>query len=303
MELYSSKKRREQKAKDGSTDVYQYVKASDILRAQFLHLMEDALGAATRYEMYERVSNPRYSKVRDVLLREYGRYYLVKDIYGPYDDIFAFAQICTTDEFLDLVQLTLSLAVQSKGQSFGKTEKMSAEKAIHLMNQRFREDGLGFQFENGHIIRMDSQLFHSEVVKPALLLLQNKRFAKANEEFLLAHEHFRHGKKKDSVVAANRSFESAMKAVCTAKGWEYSSKARASDLVKVLKANCFWPEYANKSVDQLISVLASGLPEVRNNSGGHGESPTSPEVSDQVVKFALNLTAANILFLADSLDK
>ncbi|MFW2454327.1 AbiJ-NTD4 domain-containing protein, partial [Aliarcobacter butzleri] len=68
------------------------------------------------------------------------------------------------------------------------------EKAINELNYRFKEHGVGFQFVENEIIRIDSELLHSEAVKPALKLLNEKNYKGAQEEFLSAYEHYRHGK-------------------------------------------------------------------------------------------------------------
>ena len=47
------------------------------------------------------------------------------------------------------------------------------------MNGRFQVRGVGYQFADGEIIRVDSHLIHAEVVKPALSLLRGVEFAGA----------------------------------------------------------------------------------------------------------------------------
>ena len=49
-----------------------------------------------------------------------------------------------------------------------------ADEAIRELISRFLEHGVGYQFEQGEVIRVDSQFVHSEVVKPALNLLGEK---------------------------------------------------------------------------------------------------------------------------------
>jgi hypothetical protein len=56
--------------------------------------------------------------------------------------------------------------------------------AVSELNTRFHEHAIGYQFESGQIIKVDSQLIHAEVVKPALALLSAPEYAGANAEFL-----------------------------------------------------------------------------------------------------------------------
>jgi hypothetical protein len=54
--------------------------------------------------------------------------------------------------------------------------KITPDEAIDELNARFREHGVGYQYESGNIIRVDSQIIHSEAVKPVLHLLSDDRF-------------------------------------------------------------------------------------------------------------------------------
>jgi hypothetical protein len=77
-----------------------------------------------------------------------------------------------------------------------------ADAAIAELNARFQEHGVGYAFEGGEIIRVDSQLLHAEAVKPALILLGAPEHAGAQAEFLTAHEHYRHGREKEALAKA-----------------------------------------------------------------------------------------------------
>jgi hypothetical protein len=79
----------------------------------------------------------------------------------------------------------------------------SPDDAIEELNNRFRESGIGYQFESGEVVRVDSQFIHSDVVKPTLQILGNSQeFAGANDEFLSAHEHYRHQRFKSVLMIA-----------------------------------------------------------------------------------------------------
>ena len=62
-----------------------------------------------------------------------------------------------------------------------------------------------------------------------------------------------------------------MKVICDLKNWPYEKGARASDLIKVLRREGLFPEFAEQSFDQLVATLKSGLPSLRNEAGGHGQ--------------------------------
>ena len=179
---------------------------------------------------------------------------------------------------------------------------MTAANALEEINLRFTQHSVGYQFEGRQLVRIDSKLTHAEVIKPALSLLTAPIFAKAEKEFQTAYRHYRTGEYKDCVTAANRAYESMLKAICEAKGWEYGKGDRASDLItKVNNGGLFTHDF-DQSFNAFIAMLKAGLPAVRNNAGGHGESPASAAVSIQIARFALNLTATNMVFLAESYE-
>jgi len=73
------------------------------------------------------------------------------------------------------------------------------------LNARFREYGIGYQYENGEIVRVESQFIHTEVVKPALALLGAEEYAEADAEFLKALEHYRKGETKECLERVSQS--------------------------------------------------------------------------------------------------
>ena len=80
---------------------------------------------------------------------------------------------------------------------------------------------MGYQYESGQIIRVDSQLIHNAVVKPALLLLRSDHLKGANSEFLSAHKHYREQEYKECLNDCLKAFESVMKGICEKRKWAY----------------------------------------------------------------------------------
>ena len=111
--------------------------------------------------------------------------------------VFDFFMKTDTEKALDVIELSFRFAEHlTEDQQFRYTSRptMTASDGVAELNERFRYHGIGFQFESGEIVRVDSQILHAEAVRPALQLLSEKRFAGANAEFLKAHEHYRHGR-------------------------------------------------------------------------------------------------------------
>jgi hypothetical protein len=54
-------------------------------------------------------------------------------------------------------------------------------------------------------------------------------------------------------------------------------------VITLVRKQALLPDYLTKTLDTYIAMLKSGLPELRNNAGGHGEAPslflpTSPRI-------------------------
>ena len=168
------------------------------------------------------------------------------------------------------------------------------------MNTRFREHAVGYEFANGEIIRVDSRLLHAEAVKPALIFLREPEYKGAQAEFLAAHEHYRHGRKKEALTESLKALESTMKAICSRRGWAHDPNATASVLVKTLFDNDLIPPFWSGHFAALRSTLETGVPTARNRLGGHGQGTAIVDVPDFIVGYVLHLTASAILFLASA---
>ncbi len=141
---------------------------------------------------------------------------------------------------------------------------------------------------------------HAEAVVAALTLLSKPGFEGPQREFLGAHEHYRAGRYKEATTEAAKAFESTMKAICELKGWSYQPGARASDLLKVLRANRLWPDYLDASFDQLVATLSSGLPRVRNEDAAHGQGGVPRAVPGYVAAYALHLADSKMVLMAEA---
>ncbi len=178
-----------------------------------------------------------------------------------------------------------------------------ADDAIEELNYRFREHGIGYQFSNGQIIRMDSELIHAEIVKPALELLNQRYYAGAQQEFLKAHEHYRKGNAKEALNECLKSFESVMKAICDKRGWKNYKNAAAKDLIEVCFDNDLIPSFWQSHYSSLRNLLESSVPTGRNKLSGHGQGTTPVSVPNHLVAYMLHMTASTIVFLAEAEEK
>ena len=293
MAIYETFSKRKRRAEQTEPDVYQYDEIPETLRVQVWRIFRKSIGHI----------NQPWDYARETIAQELGRTTLA-NFKNPQEDCLSFLRSeQNVDYWLDLVEI-LARIIDRILRQFSVHQRedggitQEPDDAIEELNGRFGEARLGYQYENGQIVRIDSQLIHAEVTKPALHLLSDPRFKGAEEEFLKAHEHYRVRNYKDCNTNALNAFESTLKTICDLKGWGYNpSKDVASELIKVIRNEKLLPDYLDRSFDQLIATLKSGLPEVRNKAGGHGQGATPRQTPDYIAAYALHLTAANIVLL------
>lgn len=297
-----------QRLASGADDPYQYEEAPERLRVQIQQILRDALGPHIQmgaYDMRSPEHNPEiWRLIHKTLCKEFGVHSLCN---APTkgQEVIDFLLICTPVQFVDIVEVCTRV-IHREIRRWPPYERSShgieqdPQEALDEINHRFRRIGFGYQFVDGEAFRVDSEFVHEEVVKPALRILSAKEFEGARDEFRSAHRHYRNGDHEEAITEAAKSFESTMKAICDQKGWTYSKGARASDLLKVLRANSLWPDYLDGSFDQLIATLGSGLPQIRNDSGAHGQGALKRDTPAYVAAYAIHLAASKIVLMAEA---
>lgn len=197
MAVFDLFSKRQKRARGETPDVYVYDKLPQPLRVQIIHIIRDAFGE-DEYGT-DQVHNA-YGFVKQTLCQEFGVFELFKYSRSDEDSIFQFfLQEESTERALDVVELCFKV-ITTIQYNYKIRRKIYPDDAVSELNERFKEHGVGYQFESGEIIRVDSEFLHAEAVKPTLLILHDKRFKGANEEFLKAHEHYRHRRYKECLV-------------------------------------------------------------------------------------------------------
>lgn len=306
MAIFDLFSKRQKKLRGEMPDVYQYSEIPNALRVQIVHIWMDTLGNAENY--WDSKANEAYKFIVDTLCREYGVFRLAgaKD-YGnrEYLNEFvnAFLHEKDVEKCLDFIELAFNVidnSTRTYEYLLRSHASEKADEAIDELNTRFKEHGVGYQFTDGEMIRVDSELIHSKVIKPALRLLNQKHYAGAHEEFLKAHAHYRHGRYKESINECLKSFESVMKAICDKRKWAYQPGATAKVLIQVCLDNGLIPLFWQQNYSSLRSLLESSVPTGRNKLGGHGQGSESVSVPGYLVAYMLHMTAASIVFLAEA---
>ena len=301
MKIYELFSKRQKRIRGEVPDVYQHETIPEELRKQVIHIWRDVFGEIS-YSPFSGLPNydsQAYEFIHDQLCRGYGM-----DALSEEDDPFQSVRIFflsteETEKIIDVIELSFRCfdpEVLDDTRLF--SSGIRPDKAINELNNRFREHGVGYQYESGQIIKVDSQLVHSEVVKPAMNLLSDPMYKGANKEFLNAHEHYRNRNYKDCVNNCFNAFESCLKIICQKNNWSYSEKDSANRLIGIVFDNGLIPPLMQSHFKALRSTLESGVPTIRNNWTGHGQGPEKIVVPEYIASYILNLTASNILLLA-----
>ena len=306
-DTWSRRKRLQEQ--QGAGDVFTYDDLPQALRAQIFHLLRDTIGRWGDASPYPWGPVPRsngcWAQLERALAEEFGLFGL-----GPHQNSFQnftefFLRCQDIDQLLDCVELAFRIAdTDVKTWHFGDREASEATlypgEAIAQLNARFLERRVGYQYESGRIIKIDNQMVHAEVVTPALQLLSDPLFAGPNQEFLTALDHLRHGRTKEAIVEAAKSFESTMKTICDLRRWSYKPTDTASRLIEVLFAKGLIPPYLQSEFTALKSVLESGAPTIRNKTPAHGQGAVPTVVPAHLARFAINSVAANIVLVVEA---
>ena len=271
------------------------------LRFQFVHVLRAAMGSDFPNGYYYPASDIA-KEINHILCKEYGVPSLV-----PHKQHFAlstltefFLEIANVEQCLDVIQVAFTVLKAKEERVRIYHPEMRVNEAITELNERFKEHGIGFQFLSGQILRLDSQFAYQEMTVPALKLLEQPYLQGANQEFLSAHDHYRHGRYKECLNECLKAFESTLKAICHKRKWKYDQKDTAKTLIKICEDNKLFPVFMESHLTGLRTTLEAGVPTARNKTSGHGQGVVQITVSEQFAAYVLNLTAANIRFLAES---
>nr|WP_307991817.1 hypothetical protein [uncultured Niameybacter sp.] len=295
MDIFSKRK----KAESNDIDVYQYELLPEKLRVQIVQLVTESVGIYPGF----------YKDIKKILSKELGRFQLV-DGYPEneqHECVLFIMEEQDTDNVLDIVELIFRyIEIINDGYEISylknryNIEQDYKESVIEL-NHRFKENGVGYEYINGNIIKIENQYIHKEIVKPALQLMQEEEFKGAYQEFIVAHEHFRKREHKEAIANALKSFESTMKTICERKKYKYDkTKDTAQKLITIIFNEGLIPQYLANQFSGLRTTLETGVPTIRNKTSGHGQGEVPIEIPEYFASYAINLTATNIVFLVNA---
>lgn len=212
-ETYAMRLRRTETARQ--PDAYAYEELPPFLRKQLGQIFTSCIGPGSRPSLYQVSSRPNanaeWGKIAEVFHREQ------EDFERSYDPNRTSHDWCmhyltsspNVHGVLSLIEICCrvmeNVAKFPRHERRGRGSRQDPAEGVTEVNERFRIDGVGYKFEAGEIMRIDSEFVHDRVVKPALQLLGAPEFAEADREFRLAHEHYRSGDLQHGLAAQHGS--------------------------------------------------------------------------------------------------
>ncbi|GAA78188.1 STM4504/CBY_0614 family protein [Pseudoalteromonas sp. BSi20495] len=305
MAIHETYSKRQAKLNNEQPDVYLYDKLPEKLKIQIIHIWENIFINA-RLQFTKNIKT-FYEKTHKILCSDLGVFALP---YVEYDSVgnpskellYYFTKSKSVNEDLTVIEEMFKLI----NNPIMLNNKLAAE-AINDLNIRFKENSVGYQFLNNEIVRVDSEIIHSETVVPALRLLNQKEYVSAESEFLNAHKAYRNGENGTAILECNKAFESVMKVIIHKQGWAYDekgkrskTKATASSLIEICFENNLFPDYLKSQVTALRTLIQSSIPTIRNKNGSHGTGLQTVDIPTSLASFTLHMTASTILFLIES---
>jgi hypothetical protein len=306
MPVFQTYSKRQKAMCEESADVYCYDKLPEKLKVQIVHIWNDVLGDKGDNLDHYKKSKVAYDYIVEIICRENGWFLLPNfkksiyktDSYEALINYFLFEE--NVEKLLDVIELSF-VAVNRFTKEYNYLNKITyendADQAIDELNIRFKENGVGYQFVGNEIIRIDSEYLHKEAVIPAIRILNEPGFEGAQDEFINAHDHYRHGRFKEALSECNKSFESTMKIICNINNWSFKQSDTSSKLIDICINNGLIKPFWQSNFNSLNTLLSSGVPTIRNKNGGHGQGAELTEVPEYLVSYMLHVTASTVLML------
>lgn len=266
------------------------------LRVQFKFIMDDLL----KDILFS------YNDIHKMLCEKYGELSLSsKHRLGVKDNETLTEVLIREDYDIELIFDLMELIIRYKindmsGNYYDDAINRYIVKIQNLINQRFKESSVGYEMINGQIIRKDSEITFTEIIRPTINLTYNELFENVNVDFVNAIKEYQTGDNKDCIVKLLKAFESTLKIICDKKGWVYNETDRCSKLINICFDNDLVPQEMKSEFTSLNSLLQSGIPPVRNNYAGHGEGGEERVVEDYLARYAINVTGSCILFVIEA---
>jgi len=187
-------------------------------------------------------------------------------------------------------------------------DPMSPKEACDELNDRFKEHKLGYRFEKGHIIRLDSEVIHEATTRPAFETLRGEVFAEANDALGRAYEGQRKGDRRACFASCREVLVETLRGIHASRGWPAPGEVTARTFMVSASKRGLLPRELFPLVDELVSLVeprskppprTSRVPGQRRTTVPPPAPPLDPDtMSPQLIGLVLHLTVTTMILLA-----
>ncbi|HGG9109462.1 TPA: STM4504/CBY_0614 family protein [Enterobacter cloacae] len=215
------------------------------------------------------------------------------DVFTDLVNFFCHSRECDGEICIDLLDM-VSFVFYS---TFAQYRMSELQPIFDKINFRLQCHGVGYRVEEGHLIRLDTEFAHSEIIKPSIATLgSSKKYQSAFEQFIQAFEHYKANKLEEAIVSACKAYESTLKIILKDHDIALNGNETISQLVPKLFSIDGIPPFLQDGNLKLSGMLQAYIGTIRNKIAAHGtDEPRNVEV--ELVSFMINLTGSNITFL------
>ena len=250
----------------------------------------------------EETSENLWEKINNIICDEHGKHTLLEDDIRRWKESYRcehyFENLESLDESFDVIEIVFR-AISKIPDFIHQRISLRPDEVITELNERFRENDFGYEYTKGKIVRVDNKLLHKNIVNQVIELTNDSLFLNANEEFLSALNHLRHGRNKEALNDSLKSFESTMKIIIHDMGWDYNENDTASKLIQKCLDNELIPKPLQSQFSALRTTLEAGIPTIRNKNSGHGQGPKKIVVPDSLATYSIYMTGTCINYLIE----
>lgn len=153
--------KRQKRLRGEIPEIFTYDEIPNGLRVKVIHIIQDVFGK-DEYGDNSQIEES-YGFIHKTLCREYGLFKLGNSGYNEREEQYVLNFLLHNEDnerVLDVIELTFKYAYNEIRESqsyYHYTEsKLHLNSGINELNDRFKEEGIGYSFEGGEIIKVDS---------------------------------------------------------------------------------------------------------------------------------------------------
>lgn len=243
-----------------------------------------------------------WSEINSIICDEHGVHSLYQPRIGFYKEsgkcLKYFERLEQIEELFDVIEVVFR-AITKIPDILNLRVRITPNQIIAELNSRFNENGFGYEYTKGNIVRIDNNLLHEDIIDQVIQLTNEPLFINANEEFLSALSHLKNGRNKEALSDSLKAFESTMKIIIHDFEWDYQQNDTASKLIQKCLDKELIPKFLQSQFSALRTTLEAGIPTIRNKNSGHGQGPVKIIVPDSLATYSIYMTGTCINYLIE----